>query len=514
MLMFKRTLLAALASVALFAACDKEKEKEEVIPVSFSSFGFYAKDNADVLKTDYIVDNVTSDAISFTLPYGTDPEALKSLVPEFTVTEGASVNVADASGAPDGKDIVSGVTAVDFSSTVQLVVFLKNNFKAYSVTVKIAEPAKWGKVAESSLVMKSNPAFAINPKDGVPYVAGSSVNADGVAEPHILKLEGAELKDVAGALATGKSDGFAINFDASGVPFVAFADGSVSNKMSVVRVADGKGSYVGEAGQMFATSASFSSVAAVFPVSDKDIWCAHYNNTNKVAVPRRGLNLARFDGSAWSNGQAIEGRAPAAYANGVIGKTINGESYLYVYGTQTKTIASHISLYKLNNGAWSTIFENLEVAGTDGSTVGGYSAFFSDFDVASDGNIYFLFGATFDGGDNYEFGVVKYDPVSKKQLLIGGAMTDVLVSTKYTMGSIALDSNDVPYVALAYTEGDVKKTAVRHIDAKTKTWSELTPLGTNASFATIRFDESGKGYIVSVEESEAGDKYVLYSTAE
>ena len=49
--MFKRTLLAALASVALFAACDKEKEKEEVIPVSFSSFGFYAKDNADVLKT-------------------------------------------------------------------------------------------------------------------------------------------------------------------------------------------------------------------------------------------------------------------------------------------------------------------------------------------------------------------------------------------------------------------------------------------------------------------------------
>ena len=171
-------------------------------------------------------------------------------------------------------------------------------------------------------------------------------------------------------------------------------------------------------------------------------------------------------------------------------------------------------MYKLNNGTWSTIFENLEVAGTDGSVVSNYGAFFSDFDVASDGSIYFLFSATFDGGDNYEYGVVKYDPVSKKQLLIGGAMTDVLVSGKYTMGSIALDSNDVPYVALAYTDGDVKKTAVRHIDSKTKTWSELTPLGTNASFATIRFDEGGKGYIVSVEESEAGDKYVLYSTAE
>lgn len=131
--MSKRTFLAALASVALLAACDKNKENE-VIPVSFSSFGFYAKDNAGVLKTDYIEANFNSDVISFTLPYGTDPDALKTLVPEFTVTEGASVNVADASGAPDGKDIVSGSTPVDCSSDVQLVVFLKNNYKAYTLS--------------------------------------------------------------------------------------------------------------------------------------------------------------------------------------------------------------------------------------------------------------------------------------------------------------------------------------------------------------------------------------------
>lgn len=76
--MSKRTFLAALASVALLAACDKSKE-DEVIPVSFSSFGFYAKDNADVLKTDYIEENFNSDVISFTLPYGTDPDARSRL---------------------------------------------------------------------------------------------------------------------------------------------------------------------------------------------------------------------------------------------------------------------------------------------------------------------------------------------------------------------------------------------------------------------------------------------------
>ena len=48
--MSKRTYLAALASVALLAACDKSKE-DEIVSVSFSSFGFYAKDNADVLKS-------------------------------------------------------------------------------------------------------------------------------------------------------------------------------------------------------------------------------------------------------------------------------------------------------------------------------------------------------------------------------------------------------------------------------------------------------------------------------
>ena len=97
--MSKRTFLAALASVALLAACDKSKE-DEIVSVSFSSFGFYAKDNASVLKSDYIEESFNSDAISFTLPYGTDPEALKTLVPEFTVTEGASVPATSLSSAP------------------------------------------------------------------------------------------------------------------------------------------------------------------------------------------------------------------------------------------------------------------------------------------------------------------------------------------------------------------------------------------------------------------------------
>ena len=513
--MSKRTFLAALASVALLAACDKSKE-DEIVSVSFSSFGFYAKDNADVLKSDYIEESFNSDAISFTLPYGTDPEALKTLVPEFAVTEGASVNVADASGAPDGKDIVSGSTPIDCSSDVQLVVFLKNNYKAYKLSVKIAEPAKWSKVAETALNVKYTPALAVNPKDGVPYVAGTSPNENGEAAPHLFKLDGAELKDVAGALAIAKADGVSLSFDASGVPYVAFADGAFTNKYSVKRVADGKGTYVGEGGQMFGTSATLNSVSAVFPISEKDVWCAHYNNTNKVAVPKRGLNLAHYDGSGWTNGVAIAGREPASYANGVFGSTINGVPYLYVYGNGTKTVARHISLYKLDAGNWTTVFENLEVNGSDGQPINplnSFSAYFSDFDIASDGTVYLLFCALFNAADDYQIGVVKYDPATKKQIIVGGVMTDTINMNSSTTASMALDSNDVPYVSISYKDGDVMKTAVRHIDSKTKTWSELVTLASNSNFSDIVFAEDGTGYIVTRETVGEDTKYVLYSTA-
>lgn len=513
--MSKRTFLAALASVALLAACDKSKE-DEIVSVSFSSFGFYAKDNADVLKSDYIEESFNSDAISFTLPYGTDPEALKTLVPEFAVTEGASVNVADASGAPDGKDIVSGSTPIDCSSDVQLVVFLKNNYKAYKLSVKIAEPAKWSKVAETALNVKYTPALAVNPKDGVPYVVGTSPNENGEPAPHLFKLDGAELKDVAGALAIAKADGVSLSFDPTGVPYVAFADGAFTNKYSVKRVVDGKGTYVGEGGQMFGTSATLNSVSAVFPISEKDVWCAHYNNTNKVAVPRRGLNLAHYDGSGWTNGVAIAGREPASYANGVFGSTIKGVPYLYVYGNGTKTVARHISLYKLDAGNWTTVFENLEVNGSDGQPINplnSFSAYFSDFDIASDGTVYLLFCALFNAAEDYQIGVVKYDPATGKQVIVGGVMTDTTKMISSTTASMALDSNDVPYVSISYKDGDVMKTAVRHIDSKTKTWSELVTLASNSNFSDIVFAEDGTGYIVTRETVGEDTKYVLYSTA-
>ena len=56
------------AAAFLFAACNSEKEIP-VVEVNMTSFGFYAENNPDVLKSDFTVENPSSE-ISIVLPYG------------------------------------------------------------------------------------------------------------------------------------------------------------------------------------------------------------------------------------------------------------------------------------------------------------------------------------------------------------------------------------------------------------------------------------------------------------
>ena len=505
--MSKRTFLAALASVALLAACDKSKE-DEVIPVSFSSFGFYAKDNAGVLKSDYIEESFNSDAISFTLPYGTDPDALKTLVPEFTVTEGASVNVADASGAPDGKDLVSGVSAIDCSSDVQLVVFLKNNYKAYKLSVKIAEPAKWSKVAETALVVKADPVLAVNPKDGVPYVAGSSPNAENVAEPHLFKLDGAELKDVAGAFVNVASELFAMDFCPDGTPYVSFYN-KAATKQCVVKISGSEAEYVGDAAALYKTGSGSNSSVGLFAFSASDIWCAQRNEDRNVTVARRALNLAHYDGSTWTNAIPISGRNANDYAYCVLGKYVANVPYLLVFNQNTNSI----SLYKYASNAWSAVFESLKLKKADGTADAKLNLRALDFDIASGGDIYVMVGADYSVADLFNLGVVRIAAKDNSQTLIGGELSiDINKSRSASMG---LDNNDVPYLVYTKPEGDAKYACITHIDAKSKTWSAEEKLSTNPSdFVVLRYDDKGRGYIVSSETIGESKKYVLYSSAE
>lgn len=511
----KNLFWAALACTALFTAC-KDDEKDEIIPVSFSEFGLYAEDNSDFLKTDYVAEDLTGTAISFTLPYGTDPDAVKALAPRFVATEGAAVNVADETGAPSGDALVSGASTVDFSSDVTLVISLKNNYKAYTVSVKIAEPAKWTQVASSAVDMKRDPVLAINPVDGVPYVAGAVKDDTYDSYPVLLKLEESELKDVAGYLSNGSANYMSISFNPSGVPYVSYYNGSkypedataALNKQTVMKVESGTASYVGDPTAMLKTTGSSTSSVALFVLADDDIWCAHYANNAGSVITKRAVNLCHFDGSAWTTEMSLSGRTMTDYAYNITGKVIGGVPYMYIFNQNTNSN----SLYKLVSGSWETVFESLKFKMIDGTAdIDKQYITAQDFDIASDGGIYVMTGADYITTGVYNLGVVRIDPADFSQTIVGGVYEGADMS-KIKVASFDLDANDVPYLAMTLSDGTVKRPCLMYIDSETKSWSEPEYLSQDAAnYITIRFAEDGKGYVVVKENTDTSSKYVLYT---
>lgn len=500
-------LLAALTvGAALLTAC-KDDNPKEVEAVGFTSFGFTAEANPEYLNSDIVEEAVTSQALSFTLPFGTDPAAVNALVPTFTVTEGAAVYTVDESGAPTDVPVVSGETALDFAEELSLVVSKDNNYSLYTVKVTVKEASKWEKVAESPFKMWSDPVLTINRHEDKPYIVGTdSTNR----YPYILKYDGsAELKDVAGKLAEETATYMALEFDPDNNPYVTYYGGTVK-KQTVVAVKDGVSASVGEAGSLLTTSGGTNSSSAVFPISANEVWAAHFNNsrTNDAGVARRALNLALYDGSTWTNGKAIEGRNPSDYGYCVLGRYYNDVPYLFIFNQNTHTI----SLYHYANGSWATDYESMKFYKADGTTeVGNVHVYCQNFDFDTKGNLYLMLAPDYSVTEVYNIVVIRVSKEDGKQTVIGGE-TDINLNN-YRCCDFALDANDVPYLVYTKPEGSNKYATIRYIDPKTKGWSEEVRLSdANADWAQIRYAEDGTGYIVISNEDT--DKYDLYSTVD
>lgn len=499
-----KLLAALLASAALLAACKDDNPSEKEV-VSFSSFGFTAEANPDFLVNDFVVEDITTQYIDVTLPFGTAPEAVVSLAPTFTVTEGATVYTVDETGAPTEKEVVSGETYLDFSEEVSLVVAKNKKYSLYTVKVTVEEASQWAKVAETPGKMWSDPVLSINRHEDKPYIVGTdSLNR----YPYIFKYDGsAELQDIAGPLAEETTTYLSFEFDPDNNPYVTYYGGTQKTQ-AVVAVKDGAVTSVGDAGSLLATTGSSSSGSAVFPISANEVWAAHQNNTrNHATVARRALNLALYDGATWTNGNTITGRIASDYAFCVIGRYYKGVPYLFIYNQNTQTV----SLYHYADGSWATDYESLAIYQADGQTKATLDLYALQFDFDSKGNFYLMTGADYSVTNLYNIGVVKVSKEDGKQTIIGGE-TDININT-YRSCDFALDANDVPYLVYTKPEGDKKYATIRYIDPKTKTWSEEVKLSdANADWVQLRFAEDGTGYIAVSNEDT--DKYDLYATAE
>ena len=502
------------AGLTALAACEEITNQEEQGVVSMTSFGFYTEDNNEVLSEDIVVDNITSNAITVRLPYGTTEEALQTLVPRFTVTEGASV----LNGT---EEVISGETAVDFSAPVDLVVSLDGTNAMYTVTVIIMEPAKWSRIAESDIQMFYGPLLAINP-DGVPYLFGNTLEDEDTGlgrYPNLLRLEGNSLVSVAGNLTEAESDMFGMAIGADGTAYVAFEDEVFDNKLSVMKVQGNTASYLGNGGDIFQPGGNPTTSVAILPLADNNIWLASRNEErNNSALGRRLLNLSNYNGSIWTNAQAasLPGWPVNDISQVILGKIIDGIPYLYVLDYS----AGNLYMYKYVNDTWEAIFEAVVPEMVDGNPMSvspstiHYQYGCMDFDVAANGDIYVLLAAVLvPESTMVNPAVIRYDIETGDQTIIGGVMTDIdggNGACRYL--SMALGPNDIPYVVLGNAMVEGQPVYVTWIDPDTRQWVDRQVITSdNAQAVAIRFAEDGTGYIAL--KNEITDKFELYSNA-
>ncbi len=534
--MRKFMLFAALAAAFSFASCDPADNQQEIDAVKLLSFGFYAEDNkvpveADVTPDtpaataeegteteepaapaepemkdliyggiDVVVDNMQANAFTVMLPYGTDAEVLKGLVPRFEVTEGATLNVGD-------EEIVSGTTKVDFSSAVDLVVKKDNSYAMYTVTVLIKEPVKWAVVARSdSMSKKGLPHMLINPKDGLPYIGGIKGTEDDTRQPVVLKYDGTQLVDLAGNLIETQSENTTIGFDPDGNVYAAFLEKIESNSYhSVVKIENGQVNSLGHI--TYNASSTSLTPACLCPVSSNMIYMPFVNNTRKVDLERRGAFMATYNGSAWSYGAIADRGTTDCGAFGLRCKNIDGVYYLLTLDYSAGTI----SMYKYD-GAWSAIAKAVVAKKSNGENITSivYQYGYLDFDVASNGDIYVICGADFNTGEK-ELGVICYDVETGEQTLIGGVISVDAANGRYA--AIALDNNDVPHIVYRASIEDAKL-YYAYIDAETKIWSYPQALLAEDVNYQLSFDfnAEGTGYILA--QSGETCKYILLSNVQ
>lgn len=492
-----------MAAALLFAACDSKNEVP-VVEVTMSSFGFYADANTGVIKSDILVENPSTD-ISIVLPYGVSEDALKSLVPSFEVTEGAVVTVDDAV-------VESGVTAVDFSYPVEFLVTVNEKSNAqYIVRVAIAGPASFKLAAAGADAdsLYKGPFMAISPSDGKPYLAAvADASVSDQYYPVLYRFD-ESLSKVCN-VAEVRADQPTIGFSPAGDLVYAFYN--YGNKFAnVYSVNGGSASLLGADNLLYRplTSSAYPTIG-VMPLSANQLYVAYGVNAASGSLAKRTLNLCRWDGSAWTQENPIAGREAGDYAYEVFTKLVGDVQYLMLFNQNDQSL----SLYKVSAQSISTVFERLKFyIDEEGATQAKINLYGLRMDIASDGTPYILAGveASSTTGSGYSPAVYRYDLETKTASVVGGVLSSLDVKTSKTF-ALALDANDVPY--LAYADGTSKALTLTYIDSKTKTWS--TPAAISAGEVEdimMDFAPDGTGYISCSADDAAGNSYInLYST--
>jgi hypothetical protein len=493
---------AMLGALAVSCKPDPDPEPEpEPIPegaAAFTSFGFYAEDNAGVLEEDYIVETI-GDRMELRLPKEVDKSAL---VARFETLDNNEVRVGD-------KVQESGVTANNFTAIVDYEVSEPGTkaFKEYEVRLRnILGMAltHLGTYTTTDHVIGTDLAAAYSEKDDSYYIFYSSQEETSVyespnanmAKGYVVKWDGTSFSEVgSGAVTEAGAASFDIKVDANGIPYVLYTNDYVMladntdeddaiNGFASMRKFDGSWTAVGGylINSVSKPQTSYPVSFGFDPASGNPITAWH-NNSNNTPVARRNLNMSFYNGAGWDTNILPSG------AEGRILRMnfATDDANLYFEG-YLQDIKKYVILKYTGGTSFETVATiDCSVEGTEFFQSGG-TIIKQSFAISPDNNMYLTVTATPEGTD-WKHNIYRYNETTKQFTQFGGELG--FTPGDRALTPISFDNNNNPIVVSR--EGDMSGPVnLRVIDPATQQWSAPVAVGAKEA-RNLAIASDGKG---------------------
>ncbi len=479
-------LLLAVFALASCSSSDDDVKKAEA-PL-MTAFGFYAEDNAGVLSKDY-VGTISGTSITVSMPSSINKTAL---VARFTTNEGNKVLV-------NGVTQVSQTTKNDFTNPVDYTVSNSDgsNNARYSVTITKSSNVSWSEAAVySASEVYAGAVLKINPTNNVPMIAFKE-RADESEKMTVVQLSGSSLANVGNASFSSKVSSSNYDFDISpeGTPYVAYSNSEsslLSGALSVMRYDGSAWTAVGDASVLKAQS-NFVGMAAL---SGNRLVVNQQNNSAKADFARRVMVSSVYNGSAWTNTAATTNQI---YACVTAGDGTNAYT-LYINRGKVDGVNYGMNVVKYDGTAWSTLRSNYVRSGATQTSIVGYG-----LTVAPDGTLYIWTGDDADNTGSYGVRLERYNASTNTWTVVGGNILPLgFALSTHTSVAVAVAPDGTPYVAYK-NEADNNYPYVIYLDSETNQWSTPVRLAeVAASDVNIAFAKDGTGYLTFTD----GDNHI------
>ena len=209
------------------------------------------------------------------------------------------------------------------------------------------------------------------------------------------------------------------------------------------------------------------------------------NNAN-ASVPKRNINVTRFNGTTWSTGSALANRASTPYGYFPVMRA--SKNVLYTFVTD---VSQGLTIYKYDGSSWSSVISLNAVSG-DYSKYGYGISEPQDMTIAPDGQIWIALGTSNPMGS----AVIKIDPAETTDNV--AQVGDLIpLTNSISARSSRIGINPVTGATYQVYRNNDQCLMVSRLDDDTWEWKAGEQLTQSAAGdIQIRFTAAGKGYIV------------------